>query len=143
MRISDWSSDVCSSDLLFDRQLIFNTADFYYDFKNIQFQRVDAGVVRTVNGPSAKLYGAEVELTGRVTPNLTLRANGGYLHSRFGDFPGAPNSNRLHNGRNDFGDPTDRHRVVCGTSVSVRVDRGRCSSIKKKNKKHKKCIKSL
>src|SRR3546814_8247488 len=48
---------------LFDRKLIFNTAAFYYDFKNIQFQRVDAGVVRTVNGPSAKLYGAEVELT--------------------------------------------------------------------------------
>src|SRR3546814_2094302 len=47
MRISDWSSDVCSSDL-----------------------------------------------------------NGGYLHSRIGDFPGAPNSNRLPNGRNDFGDPT-------------------------------------
>src|SRR3546814_2085692 len=70
---------------LFDRKLIFNTAAFYYDFKDIQFQRVDAGVVRTVNGPSAKLYGAEVELTGRVTPNLTLRANGGYLHSRIGD----------------------------------------------------------
>src|SRR3546814_6436798 len=91
---------------LVDRKLIFNTAAFYYDFKNIQFQRVDAGVVRTVNGPSAKLYGAEVELTGRVTPNLTLRANGGYLHSRIGAFPGAPNSNRLPNGRHDFGDPT-------------------------------------
>ncbi|ROT97358.1 TonB-dependent receptor [Altererythrobacter sp. FM1] len=91
---------------LFDRKLIFNTSAFYYDFENIQFQRVVAGVVQTVNGPSAKLYGAEVELTGRVTPELTLRANGGYLHTEIGDFPGAPNTNRLPNGLNDNGDPT-------------------------------------
>src|SRR3546814_17773354 len=32
---------------LFDRKLIFNTAAFYYDFKNIQSKRVDAGVVRS------------------------------------------------------------------------------------------------
>jgi iron complex outermembrane recepter protein len=91
---------------LFDRRLTFNTAAFYYDFKNIQFQRVIAGVVETVNGPSAKLYGLEVDLSGRVTQNLTLRANAGYLHTRIGDFPGAPNTNRLPNGHNDFGDPT-------------------------------------
>lgn len=91
---------------LFDRKLTFNTAAFYYDFKNIQFQRVIAGVVETVNGPSAKLYGLEGDLSGRVTENLTLRASAGYLHTRIGDFPGAPNTNRLPNGRNDFGDPT-------------------------------------
>jgi len=85
---------------LFDRRLQFNTAAFYYDFKNIQFQRVVAGVVTTVNGPSAKLYGLEAELTGRVTPNLTVRANGGYLHTRIGDFPNAPNTFRLDNGFN-------------------------------------------
>lgn len=91
---------------LFGRKLIFNTSAFYYNFKNIQFQRVDRGVVTTVNGPSAKLYGFEAELTGRVTPELTLRANGGYLHTRIGDFPGAPNTNRLPSGFNDIGDPT-------------------------------------
>jgi len=91
---------------LFDRKLTFNTAAFYYDFKNIQFQRVTAGVVSTVNGPSAKIYGLEAELTGRVTPELSLHANGGYLHTRLGDFLGAPNTNRLPNGLNDFGDPT-------------------------------------
>ncbi|WP_144097535.1 TonB-dependent receptor [Croceicoccus sediminis] len=84
----------------------FNTAAFYYAFENIQFQRVVAGVVETVNGPSAKLYGLEAELSGRVTPELTLRANGGYLHTRIGDFPGAPNTNRLPSGFNDRGDPT-------------------------------------
>src|SRR3546814_8509937 len=34
---------------LFDRKLIFNTASFYYDFKKLQVQPVDPGVVRTVN----------------------------------------------------------------------------------------------
>nr|WP_321361532.1 TonB-dependent receptor [uncultured Hyphomonas sp.] len=91
---------------LFDRKLLFNTSAFYYDFKNIQFQRVDAGVVTTVNGPSAELYGVEAELTGSITPELTVRANGGYLHTRIGDFPGAPNTSRLPSGFNDVGDPT-------------------------------------
>lgn len=91
---------------LLDGGLIFNTAAFYYDFENIQFQRVIAGVVETVNGPSAELYGVEAELSGRVTPDLTLRATGGYLHSSIGDFPGAPNTNRLPSGFNDRGDPT-------------------------------------
>jgi len=90
---------------LFDRKLTFNTSAFYYDFKNIQFQRVIAGSVITINGPSAKVYGFEAELTGRVTPELTLHANAGYLYTRIGDFPGAPNVNRLPNGRNDAGDP--------------------------------------
>ncbi|WP_144097569.1 TonB-dependent receptor [Croceicoccus sediminis] len=90
---------------LFDRRIIFNTAAFYYDFQNIQFQRVLAGSVVTVNGPSAKVYGLEAEITGRVTPELSIHANGNYLHSRIGDFPNAPNVNRLPNGRNGFGIP--------------------------------------
>ncbi|RZF59150.1 TonB-dependent receptor [Sphingomonas populi] len=90
----------------FDRKLTFNTSAFYYDFQNIQFQKVTNGTVFTINGPTAKLYGLEAELVARVTPRLTLNANGGYLHTRIGDFPGAPNVNRLPNGRNDNGDPT-------------------------------------
>lgn len=90
---------------LFDRKVIFNTAAFYYDFKNIQFQRIQQGVVTIVNGPSAKLYGLEADLTARVTPALTITANGSYLHTRLGDFPNAPNTRRLPSGLNDFGDP--------------------------------------
>lgn len=90
---------------LFDRKLTFNTAAFYYAFKNIQFQKVTNGTVSTINGPSAKIYGLEAEVTARVTPELTLNANGGYLHTRIGDFPNAPNVNRLPNGRDDFGNP--------------------------------------
>lgn len=90
---------------LFDKSVIFNTSAFYYDFKNIQFQRIDAGVVAIVNGPSAKVYGLEAELTGKITPNFTLTANGSYLHTEIGDFPNAPNTRRLPSGLTDFGDP--------------------------------------
>jgi len=90
---------------LFDRKLTLNLAGFYYDFQNIQFQQVSNGTVFTINGPSAKIYGVEAEMTARVTPQLSLNASGGYLHTRIGDFPGAPNVNRLPNGRNDGGDP--------------------------------------
>ncbi|RZF59191.1 TonB-dependent receptor [Sphingomonas populi] len=90
----------------FDRKITFNAAAFYYNFKNIQFQKRAAGVVTTVNGPSASIYGIEADLTGRITRELTLHASGGYLHTQLGDFPGAPNTNRLSNGLDDFGDPT-------------------------------------
>lgn len=90
---------------LFDRKLTLNTAAFHYDYANIQTTRISAGATATINGPSAKLSGFEVEMNARVTPRLTLNANGTYLHSEFGDFLGAPNVPRLPNGRDGAGDP--------------------------------------
>lgn len=81
---------------LLDRRLRLNLAGFYYDYKNIQFQKIDTstGGSAVFNGPSAKIYGAEIEIEARPTRNLTLMANGGWLHGRLGGFPGAPNSCR-------------------------------------------------
>ena len=90
-----------------DRHLRLNVSGFYYDFKNIQFQKVENASVVIFNGPSARSYGAEVDLEARVTPNLTLTAGGSYLHTRIGDFPGAPNTQRDPvTGLNNGGDPT-------------------------------------
>src|SRR3546814_3237534 len=72
MRISDWSSDVCSSDL--------NGASFPF------------------NGGRAKLYGADIELQARITPEFSINGNLGLVHSRMGDFPNAPSTIRLPNG---------------------------------------------
>lgn len=88
-----------------NRRLRLNSAVFYYDFKNIQFQRTVNGAAITFNGPSAELYGGEIELEFRATSRLTLNANLGLLHTQFGDFPNAPNTRRLANGMNDAGDP--------------------------------------
>jgi iron complex outermembrane receptor protein len=90
---------------LLGRRVVFNTDAFYYDYKNIQFQRVQTGVVLTLNGPSAETYGAEATVEALATDNLTLRASASYLHTRIGNFPNAPNTNRLPSGLNDFGDP--------------------------------------
>lgn len=90
---------------LWDRRVVFNTDAFYYDYKDIQFQRVLRGVVTTINGPSAKSYGLESMVNARATNNLTVRASVNFLHTRIGNFPNAPNTNRLPSGLNDFGDP--------------------------------------
>src|SRR3546814_18556248 len=71
MRISDWSSDVCSSDLL-------------------QSSVTKMGSVRpeniTTNVAAAKIYGFEIETLLRPSHNFTLGANIAYLHARYTDF---------------------------------------------------------
>src|SRR3546814_9561906 len=50
------------------------------------------------NGGRAKLYGADIELQARITPEFSINGNLGLVHSRLGDFPNAPNTIRLPNG---------------------------------------------
>lgn len=73
-----------------DRHLRLNIAGFYYDYQNIQLQRNDdQGTLQLLNASSAKIYGADVEVTAIPVDGLTLRGSLGLLHSRYGDFPGA------------------------------------------------------
>lgn len=78
---------------LFDRRVRFNVGGFYYDFKNMQFQKISSGNAVTFNAPNgATMYGIEADLEARVTENLDLSANLGYLHTSIRDFLGAPNT---------------------------------------------------
>ncbi|EQB02846.1 hypothetical protein L288_15550 [Sphingobium quisquiliarum P25] len=73
-----------------DRHLRINISGFYSDYKNIQLQRNDDnGVLQLLNAASAKIYGADVEITAIPFEGLTLRGALGLLHSRYGDFPDA------------------------------------------------------
>lgn len=73
-----------------DRHLRINISGFYSDYKNIQLQRNDDnGVLQLLNAASAKIYGADVEITAIPFEGLTLRGALGLLHSRYGDFPNA------------------------------------------------------
>src|SRR3546814_15207642 len=120
MRISDWSSDVCSSDLdselwnaearyewYFDRDQRFTLAAFYKSIDNPieAYTSISDSSVNTsyANAPKATLYGAAVELQKYV--------------------PLADMSE-------------DRKSVVSGKGVSVRVDLGGRRTNKKK-KEHK------
>lgn len=80
---------------LLDRRVQLNLAGFYYDYKNKQLQGfIDIapfGPLPTlVNIPTSRVYGAEADLTARVTNQLTLRLSGAYLNTRATSTPTVP-----------------------------------------------------
>src|SRR3546814_14601534 len=100
MRISDWSSDVCSSDLAYeggvkatflDRKVRLNTAAFYYDFQDIQLSAFVSGQPQTLrNAARAKISGIEVALEVAPTSRLRLSGSEEWLNARYTSFHGAP-----------------------------------------------------
>src|SRR3546814_302103 len=88
MRISDWSSDVCSSDLgqAFDRKVNFSLAGYYSNVKNLQafeFFVGTFGSLRVVeNIDKVRIYGVEGDLNWRVSQWLSLFASANYTNSR-------------------------------------------------------------
>ncbi|MFA5630976.1 MAG: TonB-dependent receptor [Porticoccaceae bacterium] len=87
-----------------DRRVRFNVSGFYYDFTDIQFQKIEAGASNIFNGGSADSYGVEFDLEARPIDNLTLIATAGWLHTEIGPFAGAPNTCRSAvTGSNDAG----------------------------------------
>ncbi|WP_313802553.1 TonB-dependent receptor [Sphingobium sp.] len=90
---------------LADGKVRFNVGGYYYDFKNMQFQKIIAGNGVTFNSPlGAQMYGVEADLLAQVTDNLLINGNIGTIHSKLRDFPGAPNTClNLATGLNDSG----------------------------------------
>src|SRR3546814_2393781 len=91
MRISDWSSDVCSSDLSawLDGRLTLNANAFYVDWKD---QQVSANFgmsiydTHIVNAGSSHLYGFEIEATHSPSGAFDWYASVGYSRTRFDEF---------------------------------------------------------
>src|SRR3546814_11250683 len=108
MRISDWSSDVCSSDL-FDIALdLIGLAD-----RELEIAALHAGIERLVRDHRRGALGGGFLLGGHLS-----------LHPLPGKIAG-PGCGPTRQG--------DRKSVVSGKSVSVRVDLGGRRIIKKKN----------
>ncbi|GLT00570.1 TonB-dependent receptor [Sphingobium jiangsuense] len=74
---------------LFDRRVRLNLAGFYYDYKNIQVQLINNGLITAYQGSGAKLYGVDADLTVNVTGGLTLNAGASWLHHRYKSFTNA------------------------------------------------------
>src|SRR3546814_17126240 len=79
MRISDWSSDVCSSDL--------NIAAFYNDLTNQQLQygyvSPTAQTTTTIaNAGKSRIAGVEVESFMQLVPGLTWAVSYSYLDTK-------------------------------------------------------------
>ena len=68
---------------LADRRVTWNTAAFYYDYKDLQVTRNVPPAVTLVDNADAKVYGLETELTWRVSPAFRLNAAATLLHARF------------------------------------------------------------
>lgn len=70
-----------------DRRLLLSGAVFYYDYTNLQVSFVNAqSIVQTINAASARNYGAELELSGKLAEHLSVNAYGSYLNARFTKF---------------------------------------------------------
>ncbi|NKJ45021.1 MULTISPECIES: TonB-dependent receptor [unclassified Novosphingobium] len=75
---------------LLDRRLRFNPAIFYYDYTNIQVPKpLPTGTVGIVNGPSAKIYGLDIDGEAIISSRMKLNFGATVIHDRFGDFPNA------------------------------------------------------
>jgi iron complex outermembrane recepter protein len=72
---------------LFDRVRL-NVAAFYNDYTEIQIQELLGGSIGVVNGPSAKIYGGEADVSARISEGLTLTSAVTALSPTFGTFLG-------------------------------------------------------
>jgi iron complex outermembrane receptor protein len=74
---------------LLDHRLRFNSAAYYYDYKNIQVAHYVLGQIGYYNGAAAEVYGLDSDFEVVVAPGLTLAAGISLIHDRFTDFPNA------------------------------------------------------
>lgn len=76
---------------LLNRTVRFNPSFFYYNYKNLQVTTFTPQALPIfINGPSAKIYGLDLDFVVQPTTQLTIRGGLAVIHHRFGDFPNAP-----------------------------------------------------
>ncbi|MCW2338886.1 outer membrane receptor protein involved in Fe transport [Sphingobium sp. B2D3A] len=75
---------------LLDNRLRMNFAAYYYDYKNIQVQKVGLAATGIINGASARIYGAEVDFDARISPAFDLAGSLAYTNAQFKEFTNAP-----------------------------------------------------
>lgn len=70
--------------------LSFETAAFYYDYKNLQVSIFRTGTAEIINAATSEIYGLEGQLRYQVTPAFNLTAGASYVHARYKEFNDAP-----------------------------------------------------
>jgi iron complex outermembrane recepter protein len=73
----------------FDRRVRFNSAAYYYDYKDIQVGHFVLGQIGYYNGAEAKIYGLDADFEALITRELTFTAGVAIIHDRFTNFPNA------------------------------------------------------
>jgi iron complex outermembrane recepter protein len=73
----------------FDNRVKFNAAAFYYDYKNIQAVMFELGSAGIYNGEGAEIYGVDIDISARLTDQLSITLGGEFIESSYKDFPNA------------------------------------------------------
>lgn len=71
---------------LFARRLRFNVAGFYYDYGDIQVQKLENSSIFVFNGASARIYGTDVDFTAVLSNAFTLTGGINWISPQFQNF---------------------------------------------------------
>ncbi len=100
---------------LFDRRLSLNPAIYYYDYSNLQVQKVDGGLVTVQNAGAATLYGLDMDWVYLVSQEFRLHGALSLEHSEYSPYPDASSFGFAPGFNNGFGVQT----TVDGTGHSL------------------------
>src|SRR3546814_13127027 len=132
MRISDWSSDVCSSDLKKADATAAAEAERQAARIAAQEKITQARAAAAAVEAAQRREQQAIKLSAQTARQAALEAR------RLAQTAANPSTRGVAPGSIDRGGRSvDRKRVVEGTNVSVRVEHGGCRNIKKKKQKDK------
>lgn len=75
---------------LFDGSVRFNAAAFYYDYQNLQIQKLNAGAITVINGAKARNYGLDADIVWAVSSAFRITGGLGWIDPKFNAFPDCP-----------------------------------------------------
>ena len=85
-----WSYEIGLKSISMDQRLHLNAAVFYMDINDMQvMEALDPYVGYITNAAEATAYGAELEITAKITGSLTLNGGIGYTNAEFDKFSDA------------------------------------------------------
>lgn len=70
--------------------LRLNGALFFYEYENLQFERVEGGIASILNAAEAEILGAELEMNWLAADKFEIRAGLSYIDGEYTEFPDAP-----------------------------------------------------
>jgi len=73
-----------------NRGLSFESAFFYYDYKDLQVSIYDGVVARIINAATSEVYGLDGQLRYKISDSFSVNLGGTWLHARYKRFDLAP-----------------------------------------------------
>lgn len=102
-----WDYEAGIKSTLLNGRLRANLSGFYYDYKDLQVNRVVVANALLENAAAAKIYGLEAEIVAKPTEAFQIDLTGAYLNATFSKFVTADNARPAGDGvtTDDFGNP--------------------------------------